>query len=127
MVEFALILPFLLVIIIGIMGFTLLFFSYVTMQNAVREGTSAIVHKTQQITVAEVRQIVISATVTLDRDSMHIDISPNDPSAWNSGVRVSVSGYYTVPLPTITIPTLNGSIEVIRPFQIHADSIMTIE
>lgn len=127
MVEFALILPFLLIVIVGIMGFSLLFFSYVTMQNAVREGATAVVHNTRSITVAEVKQLVISYTVTLDRDAILVVVSPNDATAWNSGVRISVSAYYTVPLPTIVIPTLNGPFEVIRPFKVSADSIMTIE
>jgi Flp pilus assembly protein TadG len=126
MVEFALILPFLLILIIGIMGFTLLFFSYVTMQNAVREGTTHIVHNTRNTTIAQVKQLVISYTVALDRSAMRVDVSPSE-SAWVSGARVSVSAYYTVPLPTISIPTLSGRIDVISPFQVHADSVMTIE
>jgi len=116
LVEFALTLPVLLLVLFAVTSFALLFYSYVTMQMAVREGTNAIVHNTHQ-TVSQVQDTVKSYMVTLDQSQVSVGVEPNDPSLWLPGVQVSVSGVYTVSLP----------VQVLGTIQFRTVSVMTIE
>lgn len=125
MVEFALISPFLLVLIVGLMSFSLLFYSYVTIQNGVREGTGAIVHSPKKLTEDQVKSIVRGYSVVYDSSALEITMTPK--ASWCTKCPVQVTAFYTVPLPTLGIPTLSGRIEVVRPFRIQATSMMTVE
>jgi Flp pilus assembly protein TadG len=115
-VEFALTLPALLLVLFGLAGLAVLFYSYVTMQLAVREGTNSIVHNTHQ-TVSQIQDTVRSHMVTLDRNDVNVIVEPSDPNTWIQGVQVSVSGVFTVSLPSNALGTI----------QFRAVSVMTIE
>ena len=114
--EFALTFPVLVLVLTGLAGFALLFYAYLTMQLAVREGTNSIVHNPSQ-TVAKVQTTVKGAMVTLNPTDVSIDVEPSDPSLWVSGVRVSVTAYYIISVP-INPP---------GPIRFQAQSVMTIE
>ncbi len=114
--EFALTFPVVVLVLSGIAGFALLFYAYLTMQLAVRQGTNSIVHNPYQ-TVADVQSTVKNSMVTLDPTNVSIDVEPSDPSLWVSGMHVSVSAYYTVTLPT----------NPPGPIRFQAQSVMTIE
>jgi Flp pilus assembly protein TadG len=116
LIEFAMTLPILLMVLFSVAGFALLFYSYVTMQLAVREGTNAIVHNPRQ-TVSQIQDTVRSYLVTLDPSQLTVVVEPSDPTAWASGVQVSVSGYYTVNLP----------VQALGAIQFSTTSVMTIE
>ena len=115
-VEFALTLPVLLLVLFGLAGLAVLFYSFVTMQLAVREGTNSIVHNTHQ-TVSQIQDEVRSHMVTLDRNDVNVIVEPSDPNSWIQGVQVSVSGVFTVSLPSDALGTI----------QFRAVSVMTIE
>jgi Flp pilus assembly protein TadG len=128
MVEFAFVFPIFLGVLIGLAAFSILFFSYVTLQLAVREGTSAIVHDPAHQTVSSIQTLVRSQSFSLNTASSQLQILVEPPeSQWVSGVQVSVSAAYYVPMPTVNIPVLgNGTIRL-GTIQIRAQSVMTIE
>ena len=116
LVEFAMMLPILLMVIFGVGGFAALFYAYLTMNLAVREGASSVVHNPRQ-TLSDVQTTILSRTATLDQSQIRIDISPSDPTQWLSGVSIGVTGFYTV----------NTPIAAYGPIRFQAQSIMTIE
>jgi len=128
MVEFAFVFPIFLGVLIGLMAFAILFFSYVTLHLAVREGTSAIVHDPRHQTVDSIKTIVRSSSFSLNQDPSQLQILV-DPAAdqWVSGAQVSVSAAYFVPLPSVNIPILGNSAIRFGTIQIQAQSVMTIE
>ncbi len=129
LIEFTLSFPLLLGLLIGLVSMAWVFYSYVTVTLAAREGASAIVHD-PYLTVSQVRDIVRAKSIALDKSSLtddNIVIEP-DPSLWVSGVKVSVTVKYVIPLPTLTVPALGGSRTLIlAPFEIRATSSMTID
>lgn len=116
LVEFALTFPVLMVVLTGVLGLALLFYSYLTMELAVREGANSITHNPSQ-TVNAITTSVLNSMVTLDQSQVSIAISPSDPSGWVSGAQVSVSAFYTVSLP----------INPLGPLMFQAQSVMTID
>ncbi len=132
LVEFAFVFPIFLGVLIGLMFFAILFFSYVTLQLAVREGTTTIVHDPGNQTVAQIQQVVRNNSFSLDQSQLNVLVEPADHDAlgnlqWVSGVQVSVSAAYYVPLPTVNIPLLGNSTIRLGKIQITAQSVMTIE
>lgn len=143
-IEFALIFPLFLAVFIGLVYFSVLFYSYVTLQLAVRQGASALVHD-PRTTIYSIRSDVCNAGFSFTRSQMSVKVEPPDTAGtspvscasldpnegayagWASGVSVSVSGYYTVPLPNVSIPISGNSIVILAPIPIQAQSVMTIE
>ena len=119
LVEFALTLPVTLLVMFGLMGFAYLFYAYVTMNLAVRDAASYIVHNASDpaITVTDVQNQVRASMVTLDPSQVTINVSPSDPAQWVQGVRVSVIGNFSMQMPAQALGTIN--------FQ--AQSVMTVE
>ncbi len=127
-VEFAFVFPVFLGVLIGLASFALLFYSYLTMQLAVRQGASALVHDPTHETVADIQNIVISNSFSLNASSLNVVVAPSDTSQWVSGAPVSVSASYTVPIPTVSIPMIgSGRVVLLGPIPISAVSVMTIE
>jgi Flp pilus assembly protein TadG len=116
LVEFALMLPILLMVIFAVGGFAVLFYSYLTLNLAVREGASSLVHNPKQ-TVSQVQGTVLSTMATLDPSQIRIDVQPSDPTTWLAGVSVAVTGFYTVTTP----------LAAYGPIHFQAQSVMTIE
>lgn len=141
-VEFAFMFPLFLGVLIGLASFSLMFYSFVTAEMSVREATSAAVHDPKQ-TVDAIRVIACNASIDLWQNQLTVLVEPPDTtpvscsnpnigtgttSLWVSGGTVSVSAFYTIPLPRLTIPlNNNGSAVLLAPIQIKAVSIMTIE
>lgn len=127
LVEFTLSLPLFLALLLGLLGMSLLFYSYVTVTLAAREGASALVHNPQQ-TVAQIQTVVRNTSISLDRNALTVSVEPNDPSLWVSGEKISVTANYLVPLPTLQLPDLRGNrILILAPITIRAVSNMTID
>lgn len=127
MVEFALTLSLFLAILFGFVLFGMLFYSYLTVTLASREGASAIVHD-PKITVAQVQQRVQDTSISLDRNALTITVEPSNTADWLPGVKINVTARYIVPLPVISIPNLSGpATPVFGPIPVTATSVMTIE
>jgi hypothetical protein len=127
--------------LIGLVSISILFFSYVTAQLAVREATSAAIHD-RTLTIDQVRSVACNSGFQLWPSLFLVQVEPPDTSGvscsnpnigtgaqtWPSGAIVSVSSFYTVPLPTIKIPLNNsGSAVLMAPIRIKAVSVMTFE
>lgn len=144
-VEFALVLPVFLGALLGLVAFSLVGYSYVTIQLAAREGASSLVHNPKQ-TIYAVRNTVCTKSFSLDKSHTYVSVQPPDTantsapscttlntsegaySGWNSGDQVTVIVNYTIPLPTFKIPLVTGGgAVVIAPFGINATSVMSIE
>jgi Flp pilus assembly protein TadG len=146
-VEFAFIFPIFLGVFIGLVFFSLLFYSYVTLQLAVRQGSSLLVHNPQD-TIYTIRSTVCNSAFAFAPAQLTVYVEPPDTNltcsatscmcstlnategayqGWQSGVSLAVTGYYTVPLPRVSIPTTSGSVVILGPIQISAKSVVTFD
>jgi Flp pilus assembly protein TadG len=116
MVEFALVLPLLLVVLLGIVQFGILFHNYETLTDAVRAGArQAAVSRTlgdpQGVTKSRVKQ----SAAGLDANKLVITVSPWDPVAnkaqWTSGGDVSVSATYPWNIKIFGFAVLSGNLK----------------
>ncbi len=129
-VEFAFMLPILLAVLLGLTFFAMLFYSYLTLQLAVREGTNAITANPDIQT--DIVSLVRSKTFSMNPTQVQVSVSPSwnpgdpSPSPWTKDVRVSVTATYTVGLPQISLPMFSGQTIRFAPIQIQAKSIMTV-
>jgi Flp pilus assembly protein TadG len=131
--------PIFLGVLIGLMAFAILFYSYVTLNLAVREGAGVIVRcpslncDTPRLnngnpirTIDDVRTYIREKSFALNIGQLNILIEPSSQSQWVVGVQVSVSASYNVPLPQVSIPMQNSTLRL-GTIQIYAQSVMTIE
>jgi Flp pilus assembly protein TadG len=109
LLEFALVIAFLLLVLFGIIDFSRLFFGYATMSNGVREGARyAIVHPQDDagiVAAAEAMMVVIGAPVNVAVTFP----DPNDdgsPGCRGSRCRVVVTATSNFPVWTPILPNL---------------------
>lgn len=138
LVEFTIMFPIFLAVLIGLAAISMIFYSYVTTQLAVREGTNAIVHDPAGTTIlndpngriAAVKKIVRANSFSFDPNGLsdsNILVEPSDPTLWQTGVQVSVSAVYYVPLPTVNMYLPGNANLRLGPIPVKAVSVMTIE
>ncbi len=140
LIEFAFAFPIFLGVLIGLMSFAILFYSFVTLNLAVREGAGVIVrcpslncdtprlNNGNKITsVADVQTYVKEKSFSLNVGQINVLIEPSNQAQWVIGAQVSVSAAYYVPLPTVSIPMQGNSTLRLGTIQIQAQSVMTIE
>lgn len=107
-IEFALILPLLLLLIVGIMDFGIVFFSYNTIGNATREGARVGVIPGR--TAAEIEAAALALATGLDAAALTInvpDVCTTAPGGPNDVVVVEAT--YNVTLMTAPIIQIVGS------------------
>lgn len=141
LVEFTLMFPIFLAVVIGLAAFSILFYSYVTMHFAVREATSAAVRNPRQ-SVDAVRTVACNSAFALTRNTLTVQVEPPDttaipcsnpntgtaaPATWVPGGPIAVRLTYSVPIPSATIPVLGGGNVRFGPIPLTAQSRMTIE
>lgn len=119
MVEFALVLPLLLLLLMAIFEFGNIFHSYLLITTASREGARAGVVGNND---SEIIQRVQDVCSTLDSSQLAININPTDPLYRKRGVPLTVNVNYNVSLIT---PFLSAFLP--DPFSIKARSVMRIE
>jgi len=114
LVEFALVLPLLLLLLVGLVEFGLLMFSKIVVTNAAWEGANAgatIVDPAQGD--AEIIGAVQQAAYGLDPALLVIDIDPGQdepprdqpwPAPRGSQLTVTVSYTFTLTIPSMTVP-----------------------
>ena len=143
-VEFALIFPLFLGVLVGLALFAMMFYSYVTITMGAREGAHALVRNTRQ-PIYNVRLIACNTGFSLIRDQLKVKVEPPDNagtaavscaslnpsegaySGFVSGQTPAVSMFYTIPIPQISFPSPQGSTIIFRPISIQSISVMTIE
>jgi Flp pilus assembly protein TadG len=105
LVEFAVILPLLLLLIMGIIEFGMMLNSYLTVRNVSREGARAgIVGSTN----AEIENTIISTSPNLEESKLTINITPAEGSR-KSGDTLTVQLTYKYELIVPIISSLLGN------------------
>lgn len=128
MVELALVLPILLLILLGIIEFGHIFYSYLVIQNASRDGARYGVvwdsGNNHYVTNPEVVTLVKSKTTVLQKPDTNvaINITPTMESTKATGGKFEVKIVYNVPLFT---PFWEKILP--NPFPITAKTVMRIE
>lgn len=118
LVEFVLVLPILLILLLGIVAFGQIYFSYLLTQSASRDAAR---YGSVGATDAEIYQIVYDKTDTLNQDNLNITITP-EPGSRTRGEQISVTVDYDVVLVS---PFWNGILP--NPFPISVETVMRIE
>jgi hypothetical protein len=132
LVEFAFVFPILIGVLIGVIYVSIIFFSYLTVQLAVREGASAIVHNptywSQTSLSCDIDCYIRSRCFTLETDASRFLITVTPPKdQWAMNIPVYVQAVYYIPLPQITIPFPGGGQLRLGEIPIKASSQMTID
>jgi Flp pilus assembly protein TadG len=118
MVEFALVIPLLLIILIGIIEFGFLFSSYLTLTNASREAVR-VVSLGGTSTEAEARAKSVSGL--LDKTKLNISVLP-DNTSFDRGDSVEVMIKYEYHFLTPFMEVILGN-----DFELEANATMRVE
>jgi Flp pilus assembly protein TadG len=116
LVEFALVLPLLLLFVLGIIQFGILFNNYVTLTDAVRAGArQAAVSRTVANPVAATESRIWGSAAGLDASDLTITVTPHDPSdgsaTWVQGGDVIVKATYPYAIDLFGVVVMSGELE----------------
>jgi TadE-like protein len=116
MVEFALVLPILLMIVMGIIQFGILFNNYVTLTDAVRAGArQAAVSRDLPDPVAAASDRVKQSGAGLDETKLEITVTPYDPedgsASWVQGGDVTVEAKYPYTISIFGLQVMSGKLK----------------
>ncbi|HOJ10207.1 MAG TPA: pilus assembly protein [Clostridiales bacterium] len=106
LVEFAIILPLLLLVIMAIIEFGVMLNSYLTIHNAAREGARAGIAGSSS---TEIQNLIISVSPGLDVKDLIINISPVDKSRKpGDALTVQIRYNYHLTVPVISRVFVNN-------------------
>jgi Flp pilus assembly protein TadG len=109
MVEFALILPVLMILLFGIIQFGIVLHDYLTITDAVRVGArEAAVSRNDPSAIADVTARVEEAAAGIDISKLDITITPGDPTTWTQGGDVSVEASYPFDIDLLGFTVKSG-------------------
>lgn len=118
LVEFAVVLPVLLLLVMGIAQFGMLLSSYLTLENAAREAARAgIIGSTD----TEIEEVITTSSPNLEKEKLTIDITPSEGSR-TSGESLTVNLTYKYDLTVPVISSLFGNV-----VELNAETSMRIE
>jgi Flp pilus assembly protein TadG len=107
MVEFALALPILMLILTGIFGFGLLFYNYIDLTSAARDGArTASISRLDANAASTVKSAVSDSTTVVDDSKSTVTMTPAPP--WKSGTDVTVKVVYPYTLSVMGLALWNG-------------------
>jgi Flp pilus assembly protein TadG len=108
-VEFALVLPILLVLVFGIIQFGILFNNYLTLTDAVRAGArQAAVGRTLPDPIQPAKNRVIAAANDLDPNNLVVTVTPANKNAWVQGGDVTVTATYPYSINLLGLVVKSG-------------------
>ena len=117
-VEFALVAPFIIVLLLAVIQFAVAFHDYVTLTDAARAGARrAIVARFGGGNFNDAKQTVRDAASSLDQNLLNqpgaIDVS--DPSGMTAGTLVTVTVKYpfTIDIPLIGLTVSSGTLTAV--------------
>ena len=110
LVEFAIILPILLMLVMGILQFGMMLNAYLTIENASREGARAGIIGSSD---AEIQNLVISTSPGLDPERLTVIITPDEPDR-KSGDTLTVQITYNYNLIVPIISSLFDNVVVLK-------------
>ncbi|MDX6664309.1 MAG: hypothetical protein QOG68_515 [Solirubrobacteraceae bacterium] len=118
LVEFALVLPVLALILFAILQFGLLFYNYIDLTSAARDGARvAAVSRSTADGVGAVKTAIANATTGITDSQMSISVTPAQP--WKAGDTVTVHVTYPYSLNIMGMVVWSGPMT--------ADAIVRIE
>lgn len=118
LVEFAIILPILLILVMGIVQFGMVLNAYMTIENAAREGARrGIVGGSDK----EIKNLIIATSPNLEAKNMTLIISPSEGSR-KSGDTLNVKIIYDYKL---TIPIISNLFN--KVIELRSDMSMRME
>lgn len=117
--EFALVLPILCLLLFGIVQFGMLFYTYIDLTTATRDGARKVaVARANGDGLATARQVIEDATTVVDDDD--ITVSADQPEPWDTaGTDVRVTVTYPYKLNIMGVVVWGGPL--------RADSIARVE
>lgn len=118
LVEFAIIIPMLLLIIMGIAEFGMMINSYLAIQNAAREGARAGIVGSSN---TDIRNMIVSISPSLKEKDLTIDITPSETNR-KSGQTLTVKLTYKY---NPTVPIISGMLS--KTVTLRAQTSMRIE
>ena len=110
LVEFAIILPILLMLVMGILQFGMMLNAYLTIENASREGARAGIIGSSD---AEIQNLIISTSPSLDPECLTVIITPDEPDR-KSGDTLTVQITYNYNLIVPIISSLFDNVVVLN-------------
>ena len=109
MVEFALVVPILLVILFGIIQFGVVYKNYVTLTDSTRVGArKAAVSRHEVNPVGAAEASVRGSASGLDQDELDVSVSA---SAWEHGEDVTVTATYPYEINLLGLVVASGRLE----------------
>jgi Flp pilus assembly protein TadG len=109
LVEFAIVLPVLCLLLFGIMQFGLLFYNYIDLTSATRDGARRVaVARASNLTVDDVKSTIASSTTVVRDDDTTVDVSPGPD--WTAGEDVHVKVKYPYKLNVMGVVVWSGSL-----------------
>jgi len=110
MVEFTLILPLLLLLILGIYQFGQTYADYIQVTNAASDGgRKALVSRSDPSGVADVITTAKNATWWLDKNQTTVTVSPGQP--WTTGQNVTVTVTYPYSINLLGFVVASGTLK----------------
>lgn len=111
MVEFALVIPVLLIVAFGIIQGGILFNNYMALTDAVRVGArQAAVGRTAADPIGQAETRLRNAADHLDQSKLNVTITPADPSTWQQGGDVTVTATYPYSIDLLGIVVASGQL-----------------
>ena len=109
LVEFTLLIPVLLFIVMAIAQFGGLYNNYVTITDATRAGARmAVVSRTATDPSAVAIQAVRDSAHTLDQSKLNVTVSPSPP--WTAGQQITITASYPYALDLAGLVVKSGSL-----------------
>jgi Flp pilus assembly protein TadG len=111
MVEFALVVPVLVLLVLGIVQFAIVFNNSMALTDAVRAGArQAAVGRTSADPIGETVDRVRGAAGHLDQADLDVEVTPSDPSTWQQGGDVTVSASYPYEINLLGLVVKSGTL-----------------
>jgi Flp pilus assembly protein TadG len=111
-VEFALVAPLLIVLLLGIIQVGIAFHRYVEVTDAARAAARrAIVARVAGVTPADIRAAAVAAAPDLTGSSLGVDVGPSNPMTAASGTTVSVTVSYPYSINLLGWVVSSGTIK----------------
>ena len=107
LVEFALVLPLLVLLLVGIMQFGMLFYTYIDLTSATRDGArKAAVARASGTGAADTRAAIERSLTVVDKSKITVSITPGEP--WSAGADVDVKVSYPYSLDVAGVVLWSG-------------------
>ncbi len=112
LVEFALVLPILMMVVLGIIQFGILFNNYMTLTDAVRAGArQAAVSRTLPDPVGAATGRVVESAGGLDGfTAANVTVTPGNASTWTQGGDVTVEATYPYSINLLGFVVASGDL-----------------